>query len=143
MISLNLTLLVEMVLFLIYLVIVNRAVFRPLLRAMDGRIQKMAALRAKGEADRAEAELLQSRYIERLTAAHQAAAEQLRDVRLQAYRENRAHLSKLREEADAEVAEHRAKLAQHLQGERARIQVILPSLIDEMDRQIRTEGSLL
>ncbi|HOE66313.1 MAG TPA: ATP synthase F0 subunit B [Candidatus Hydrogenedentes bacterium] len=143
MVSLNVTLFVEIVLFLLFLWVVNRTVFRPLLRVMDQRGVKMAALRASAEAGRAEAERMQALYIEHLTKANQAAAERLRAARLNAYRENRLSLDELREQAEAELAGHREKLADRLDTERETYAAIVPRLLQEMDRQVRMDGSLL
>ncbi len=143
MVSLNVTLFVEIVLFLLFLWVVNRTVFRPLLRVMDQRSVKVAALRASAEASRAEAERMQALYIEHLTKANQAAAERLRAARLNAYRENRLSLDELREQAEAELAGHREKLAERLDAERETYAAIVPRLLQEMDRQVRMDGSLL
>jgi len=132
-----------MVLFLIFLWVVNRTVFRPLLRIMDGRAQTVARLQAEAEATHADAERLRAGHIEQLTKTNQAVAERLRTARLNAYRENRVALEDLRAQADADLASHRAQLAKHLDTERARFGDIIPNLVQDIDRRIRTDGHLL
>ena len=143
MVSVNITVVVEIVLFLLFLWVVNRTVFRPLLRVMDGRAEKMSQLHGAGAASRAEADRLKAEYIARLTELNQGVAERLRTTRLSTYRENRVCMDDLRSQAEADLLAHRVKLAKQLEEERAKFDELVPTLVEGMDRQIRSEGSLL
>jgi len=107
MVTLNATLLVELVLFLGFLWVLRRIVFRPLLALMDARTDKVTGDRVGAEADREAAERMKARYIDTLTRTNQEALQRLRHARLRAYQMNRVTLDELRTQSDAEVVSFR------------------------------------
>ncbi|HOH51273.1 MAG TPA: hypothetical protein PLI98_11085, partial [Candidatus Hydrogenedentes bacterium] len=74
MLSLDFTLVVELLLFLLFLWGTNRAVLRPLLRTMDARQLRMEQDRADAEAAARRAAELDAVYDRRLAAIHREAA---------------------------------------------------------------------
>lgn len=143
MIALNFTLVVQLGLFLLFLWGTNRFVFRPLLRTMDARNDKLEQDRVHAETDAQEAKRLETLYTDRLTTAHQVAAQRLNKARYDAYQENRAALEAAKRREEAEVGAYRDALDQQVGGERAKFAALLPGIIEAMDRQVNTEGSLL
>ncbi len=143
MMTINLTIVVEVAFFLFFLVLVNRTILRPLLRTMDGRADRVARLRDESAEARAEADRLHEQYITRLTEANQAAAQRLHESRLTTYRENRTCMDDMRAKAEADVAKHRVALNETLEAQRAHFQTLVPQLVEEMDRQVRRGGRLL
>ena len=143
MIALNLTLLVQMGLFLVFLLGVNRLVYRPLLRRMDERAAKVEGDLAAAESDTKERQRLEALYKDRLTTAHQAAAQTLQKARYDAYQQNRGTLGEAKKRAEGEISQHRTGLDAQLDAERGKFPELLPGIISAIDRQVNTEGSLL
>ncbi|HNR36350.1 MAG TPA: hypothetical protein PKO36_14300 [Candidatus Hydrogenedentes bacterium] len=143
MISLNFTLILQFVLFLIFLWGANTMVFRPLLKVMDDRKAKIENDRAVADAETREVQELDSVYTRRLAEAHQAAAHRLHQARHEVYQRNRDFLEEQKRRADAEVAAERAAMDARIEMERGKFPELLPGIVEAMDRQIDAEGSLL
>lgn len=143
MISLNFTLILQFVLFLIFLWGANAMVFRPLLKVMDDRKAKVENDRAIAEAETREVQELDAVYTRRLAEAHQAAAQRLHQARHDVYQRNRDFLEEQKRRADADVAAERAAMDARIEAERRKFPELLPVLVEAMDRQIDAEGSLL
>lgn len=142
MIAFNFTLVTEMVLFLVFLWVTNRFIFRPLLRVMDERQAKLNQDQAAADSDISEAQCLETLYVERLTAADQGAAQHLRQARYDAYQRNRAELDELRKQVDAQVAEFRENVQRQVAEERQKYAGLIPGLVEAVDQQMRTGGTL-
>jgi F0F1-type ATP synthase membrane subunit b/b' len=143
MISLNFTLLVQFSLFLLFLWGTNRFVFRPLLRLMDTRVNKVEGDKTAAEADAKEAQRLESLYKDRLTNVHQVSARRLHKARLEAYQENRRVLEELKRRSELEITAYRATMEEQVEVERRRFPELLPGIIEAMDRRVNAEGTLL
>jgi F-type H+-transporting ATPase subunit b len=143
MIALNFTLVVQLVLFLIFLWVTNTMVFRPLLKTMDARTAKVADDQAKAETDARDAERLEGQYTNRLTNAHQVASQRLHKARYDAYQQNRTSLDELKRRADTDVANYRATMDGMIETERQKLPGMIPAIVDAMDRQVSAEGTLL
>ena len=78
MITINLTLLIEFGLFILFLWVANKMMFRPILRVMDEREEKITGDTTNAERDSAEAQMAEERFITQITDAHQEAARRLR-----------------------------------------------------------------
>ncbi|HPO13865.1 MAG TPA: ATP synthase F0 subunit B [Candidatus Hydrogenedentes bacterium] len=142
MITFNFTLVTEMVLFLVFLWVTNRFFFRPLRRIMDERDATLTGDKTAASTDLAEAEQLEAQYINRLTKADQEAALALRQARYEAYQKNRAELDALRHQTDKEVASFRDEIQRQLTEERQKFDTLVPGLVEAMDKQLRTGGTL-
>lgn len=143
MIALNFTLIVQFVLFLLFLWGTNRMIFRPLLKTMDARKAKADGDRALAENETREVQELDANYTKRLAASHQASAQRLHQARHDVYQKNREVLDGLKHRADAEVAAERAAMDARIAEERKKFPNLLPGIVEAMDRQIDAEGSLL
>ncbi len=142
MITFNFTLVTEMVLFLVFLWVTNRFFFRPLLRVMDERASTLAEDKTAASADVGESERLEAEYIHRLTKADQEAALALRQARYEAYQKSRAELDALRHQTDLEVTAFREGIQRQLAEERQKFGALIPGLVEAMDKQLRTGGTL-
>ena len=143
MITVNFTILIEVALFLVFLGGANRILFRPLLRIMDAREEKIAQDRATAESSTKEAARLEGLYIENLTKAHQQAAQRLHKARFDAYQENRTEIDRLRAQAEADIAAFRASIDGEVEAERRKLPALMPEVVEAMDHRISAEGSLL
>jgi F-type H+-transporting ATPase subunit b len=103
-------LLIMMALFVLLLVPVNALLFRPLLRALDLRVDRTEGTRARAEKLAASADEILARY-----------EQAVRDVRAEAEQTRRADLASARSETSARTAQARADAEQEI--ERARREV--------------------
>ncbi len=142
MISLNFTLVVELVLFLIFLGVTNRLIFRPLLRIMDEREATVARDKEQAAAAAQSASALEVENAERVTEAHRAAPHNLRSARDEAYRAYRLEMEELRKKADQELGLFRAEIAQQIDGQRTTYPDLVPSLVKSIDERLHVEGSV-
>ncbi|HUW60981.1 MAG TPA: hypothetical protein VMZ06_08245 [Candidatus Bathyarchaeia archaeon] len=143
MVSLNLTFVVQLALFLVFYAVSRRLIFEPLHRLMLERQARIRHEEDLAKKDQQESERLQELEAERLAAAQQQGAQRLRDARFNAYRQNRIEADERRQNADAEVAAFHARVQNQIDGEQGRYSQVLPDLVEAMDRQVNVEGSLM
>ena len=143
MIDINQTLPLEFVLFILFLWVANKLMFRPILRVMDEREEKIADDTTNAERESAEAQMAEERFIAQITDAHQEAARRLRHARQEAYARNRAQLEQHRIQAERELLTHHDEVQRALETERQQYGEHLPVLVDAIDRQLRMKGRLL
>jgi F-type H+-transporting ATPase subunit b len=143
MVSLNLTIVVELVLFLVFYAVSRRLIFGPLHRLMIERQARIQREEDRAKKDQHEADRLQELHAERFAAVQQQGAHRLRNARFNAYREARIATDEMRQNADADVIAFHARIQAQLERERERYPQVLPDLVEGMDRQINVEGSLM
>ncbi len=142
MVTINFTLVCEIVSFLVFLWVSNTFMFQPLRRLMEERESRIARDKEAARNATAEAERLSSEYVARLTEAHQNAAVALRQTRQDAYLHHRAAMDARRHDADAALTQFREELVQKLDEERKQYAGLLKDLVGSIDRQIRQEGTV-
>ena len=140
MIALNFTLVVQLLLFLLFLYVTNKVVLRPLLKTMDARSAKVEKDTAAAEADSREAERVEGAVKNRLTGIHQEEALRLRKARHDEYQENREALEEMKRHANAGVDAYRAQMDRRVEEERRNYPQLVPAIVEAMDRQVNTEG---
>jgi len=140
MIALNFTLVVQLLLFLLFLYVTNKVVIRPLLKTMDARSAKVEEDQAAADADRKEAERVEAAVKDRLTGIHQEDALRLRKARQDEYQKNRGVLEEMKRRANADVDAYRAQMDRRVEEERRNYPQLVPSIVEAMDRRVNTEG---
>jgi F-type H+-transporting ATPase subunit b len=143
MVSLNLTIVVELALFLIFYGVSRRFIFAPLHRLTIERQARIRREQDLAQKDQIEADRLQQLQADRLVATQQQGAQRLREARFNAYRQNRIEADERRQNADTEVAAFHVHIQAHIEHERERYAQVLPDLVEAMDRQVNVEGSLM
>jgi F0F1-type ATP synthase membrane subunit b/b' len=124
-------LLVMIVLFSLLLVPVNTLLFRPLLRALDLRIERTVGTRERAKKLAANAEEILTRY-ERAVAEVRVEAEQVRrDELARARSETAARTTQARAEAEQEIERARREVANALGAARSRLRGEAESLARE------------
>jgi len=141
MIALNFTLVVQLILFLLFLYVTNKIVFRPLLKTMDARTAKIEGDRASANADSKEAEGIENKLKDQLTGIHQEEALRLRKARLDEYNKNRGILEDTKRRIDADVGGYRLQMDHQVEEERGKYPSLAPAIIEAMDHRINAEGS--
>lgn len=142
MLSFNLTLAVELALFLVFYAVSRRFFFVPLHRLIRERRAKIRRDEEKARSDEEEVQRVKKLHEERLAEAQQEAGRRLRETRFNAYTRNRVEIEKNRQQAEAEVAAFRAQVNAQIENERREYAGMLPPLVEAMNRQINVEGSL-
>jgi len=143
MVSLNLTIVVELALFLIFYGVSRRLIFAPLHRLMLERQAKIRHEEDLAQIDQIEADRLQQLQADRLDATQRQGAQRLREARFNAYRQNRIDADERQRNADVEVSAFYARIQAQVEHERERYPQVLPDLVQAMDRQVNVEGSLM
>jgi len=143
MVSLNLTLLVELVLFLFFYAVARRFVLVPLHRFIIQREERIKRDQEHAQKYKQDVERLREHVADQLAQAQQRGTQRLRDARFSAYRQNRIEADERRQQAESEVAAFHARVQGEVERERARYADVMPELVDAIDRQINIEGSLL
>jgi len=139
MVTINLTLLVETGLFLIFLWMMHRYVFRPILKTMDDRDTQLEVNQIEAQRLEAEAHSLEREFKEKLAALHKEASHRILHVQRKVQEEHLQNIAALkqreteelrvvRNEAAAQVAEERthypelSKELQHLMAVRLHLE---------------------
>ena len=103
MVSVNFTLLVLLVMFLVFLWVMHRFIFTPLLALMDARTNQVAEDKKCAAAAAAEATELEDAYGEKLAQVHREANRTLVRAHRQAQEEHNARLAAFRAQAEQEI----------------------------------------
>jgi F0F1-type ATP synthase membrane subunit b/b' len=140
MVALNFTLVVQLLLFLLFLYVTNKIVMRPLLKTMDARAAKVEGDRALANADGKKAEQIENTLKDQLTGIHQEEALRLRKARLDEYNKNRGILEEMRRRIDSDVDAYRVQMDLQVDKERLVYPSLVPAIIEAMDRQINADA---
>ncbi len=136
MVVLNLTLFVELALFLVFLWVTNKFIFRPILRMMDAREAEVAEDMGDASAATEEAEALEKQYTTATRADKRAAREAYRQAHRAAQERHAAMLAERRKQADEEVSSVRATALRQMEMERAKCEMLAPDLADVIARRL-------
>lgn len=137
MVTLNGTVFVELILFLVFLWGTNRFVFRPIFRVMDEREAAMERDRAVAETMEAEAESLEAAYREEITAARRATNERMRNERHSARNAQLDRIQERRRQADAEVEAVRAEAMKRVDEQRKDYERYVPGIVDAIEEAFK------
>jgi len=140
MVSLNLTIFVELGLFLVFLWVMNKVTFRPMLRVMDGRDDKIAQDRQSADADGAGAEALEKQYLTAFRADKRRAQERARQARREARDHYMARVADREKRAEEEVGTVRAAVLAQAEAQRAQYASLVPDLAATVARRLDVGG---
>jgi len=136
MVTINFTLVVELILFLVFLWLVSRLVVRPLLTTIDEREEKIAADRAAAKERRAEAQALSDQYDKALAEARRDMAQKVQRSRRDALSKRAATLQEERVRGDEEMKRIRQEARRLLNEQRPRCSELAPELADQIVEQL-------
>lgn len=120
-IDIDLTVVVQFVLFLVVFVIANRLLFQPYLRLRERRKAGIEGARAEAERMTAEADAKLADYEKQLAVARERAHEEGRKVRLEAAAHEREVTDKARAAAQAAIDEAQAQMRREAEAARAEL----------------------
>lgn len=140
MVTLNLTLVIEVGLFLIFLWGTARFILRPVLHTLDERDDLIEQDHAQAAADMEEANSLKCQYDRELLDIRHRTDEAYRDARHETLKGHAEAVAKAIEWADQAVAEARDK-AMHLVAEqRSALDKAVPEVADLIAERLRSVG---
>jgi F-type H+-transporting ATPase subunit b len=118
MISLDISILYQVVLFIVLWLIVNKVLFQPYLKLLDEREQKTSGAQHDSTELEHESARLRAQYEERIAQAQSAAAVERERILQRAGEQREKILSQARQEAAQTLAGRRQEIAAALEAER-------------------------
>ena len=141
MVTLNATILVQVLLFLGFLWLMNTLVFRPLLKVMDARESRLEEDREKSQTEVAAAEELEREYAAKMGDLHRQASRKVAEAHRAANGQQAARVAELKRQEDRELAETRAAAMAQVEGERKRYPELTAALAQGMLARLGLGGS--
>ena len=140
MVTINFTIVVQLVLFLVFLWGLQKWVLAPMLATMDEREDTISANKKSAQSDRKAAEELDAEYARSIAQARRDAANVLRSSQAQALQRRNEQIRKRREEVDALVQAHSEQALQLVEAERTVFASVVPGLAEAMISRLRVKG---
>ena len=132
MVSLNLTLLIELGLFLLFMWGTSRFILPRVVQSLDERESSIEAHEQRAQADTERAVELEETYKHETSELHREAEERLRTARRSAQDRHTVTITSEKDRADEEVAEVRDNAAERVKEEREACAEIAPELAEAM-----------
>lgn len=129
MVTINITILIELGLFLLFLWGTQRFVLRPVLKNMDERDDTLDRDREQTEENILKADELENQYRKEIARVRREADDQIREARRKSQQEHSDFLIEERKRADAAVREVRNEARAHVKDQRADLLKDVPALV--------------
>ncbi|MFP4173108.1 MAG: ATP synthase F0 subunit B [Candidatus Hydrogenedentota bacterium] len=142
MIVVNFTLLVQVGLFLLFMVVSHRYFLRPVLNVIDQREHTIEDEQTQAEKLQEEAERCEEHYARELASARRVAAHRIEEARRKALDERFDVIQRAKQESAARLEEARETQRERLAQERRRYQDIAPQIAQIIDARLRGGGPL-
>ena len=140
MVTLNATLIVEVVLFLLFVWLMHRVVFRPLLRLLDARDAQLEEDRETAASEAEAAEALEQDYSAQVAAIHREASHTAYHAHRVAQDAHNKKVAELRKQEEEELAGVRAQAMEQVAEERKRYEELTQALAWNMADRLGLEG---
>jgi len=141
MISVNLTIFVQLLLFLTFLWITNRFIFKPVLNILDERERGLDDDREGTREDRAKTKELTDHYQTEMNRARRDATKEIQAAVREAQAEGMAHVAARSTEAEAEVNTVRAEGQRAIEEERGRYGECVTGIVETVMERLRLKGT--
>ena len=140
MVTLNLTLLVQVGLFLAFMWAMNRFVFRPLLRVMDAREAQIDDNNATAQQQAERADQLEKGYAAKVAAIHREASQTVLEAHRRAQQEHNERVEGLKKQEEQELAAVRAAAAPQIAAQRTHYPQLAGELAALAAQRLRLGG---
>jgi F-type H+-transporting ATPase subunit b len=140
MVDLNVTLVVELVLFLIFLWVSNKVAIQPMLRAMDEREEGIASDREAARMASEQADEAESEYARGVAQARRAATAGIESARREAQAARTATLAQRRREGQVRIDAARAEAEAALREQQTEIEAQAPGVADAIAARLGMGG---
>lgn len=136
MVDINFTLVVELLLFLLFLWGTNRFILRPTVKTIDEREALIRHNEESTERDAEQAEQLEQRHATELSALYRETEERVREARRQAMNARLDRMQQEMKQADAEVARYRSEALAAVEQQRTAARELAPELAEAIEAQL-------
>lgn len=140
MVTINLTLLIELGLFLIFMWAMKTYVFWPLLKVMDSRDAQLEDDRTVALTDAEAAETLEVKYRSELAEIHHAASRNLVRAHREAQVAHLAEVDALKAEGEAALSVVRQETSETVEAQREHYPELVDVMAEAMDAKLHGEG---
>ena len=135
-VAIDWTLIVQAVNFLIFMVLINKFLFQPLLRLMEEREKELDGIYSEAEALKVKAEQLLKEVEETLAKAKEEAKKIIDAAVREAREEKERIISQAQEEASVKVEKAKEEIWQAFESEKAKLEAEAEKLAEEIIRKI-------
>ncbi len=135
-VAIDWTLIVQAVNFLIFMVLINKFLFQPLLRLMEEREKELNGIYSEAEALKVKAEQLLKEVEETLSKAKEEAKKIIDAAVKEAREEKERIISQAQEEASIKVEKAKEEIWQAFESEKAKLEAEAEKLAEEIIRKI-------
>lgn len=136
MVTLNLTIAVEVGLFLLFLWLMNTFVFRPLLKVMDQRDAQIEDDKTTSQTENQAAAAREKEYTSKVRELRSEASHAVYHARRAAQHVHNEQLEKLKKEEEAELLETREEAMRQIEAERAKYPECIAALAGAMAERL-------
>ena len=141
MVSLNFTLVIELLLFVLFLFGTTRFILRPALKVIDERDERVDADESAAEKHNATATALEAKYQKALARARAEAEDAYRAGHMRLIDEQAARLTAAQRAVDDAVLATRAQGEADLEARRAELKQAAPAIAREMGARLGMKGT--
>jgi F-type H+-transporting ATPase subunit b len=142
MVALNLTLLVELGLFLIFLWAMNAYVFRPLFKVMDARSAQIEEDKIVATTGAEEANTLEANYARDVSEIHRESSHQIVRAQRDAQRAHNQVVDDLKKKEELELRQLRKELDASVDQERQSFPDLTTAISRDIVRQLGLKGDM-
>jgi F-type H+-transporting ATPase subunit b len=140
MVTLNLTLLIQVGLFLLFMWGTDRWILRPMLRLVDQRDEQVETDRAQAQESTEKAGELEERYAREISSARRKATFEIERARNEALEERMRQVHERRQKLDENVEEARREALAEAESQRDQFDRLAENLADAMRARVGVTG---
>lgn len=140
MVTINFTIIVQVGLFLLFMAAMNRWIFRPMLRLLDERAERVRADETQAGKSTEEAKKLERTYALQLAGIHRDASQRALAAQREAQEKHMQHILAMKRQEDAEIKALRAQYKAQIDEERERFGPIIEGLTEVLARKMAPRG---
>ncbi len=140
MVDFNFTIVVQLLLFLLFLGVTHRIVLIPVLRTMDKREETVEQNEEQAQENNREAAKLEQKFHEDMASARRQATIRLEKARREAMDERADQVMRRRREGDSVVEKVRAEAHEQVEQERSHYDELSADLTEALEEWLRSKG---
>ena len=140
MVTINFTLIVQVVLFLLFMWVMNRWIFKPMLGILDEREEKLRDDETQAEGSTKEAQKIERKHAIELAAIHREANQRAQAAHRDAQDAHLKRLLELKQKEEVEVREVRKQCMQQVAVEREKYGPLIDQLTAEFSSTVAPRG---
>ena len=140
MVTINSTMLIELVLFLVFLWGTQRYILTPVLKNLDERGESIEQHHTEAEANTVEAESLEKEYRHEIAIIRRNADEKVHTIRQKSQQEHREFLIEERAKAEKTIVTIRQEVQKHVESQREAIMAEVPGVVKSIEVNLNIGG---